>query len=92
MPVQTDRPCPCAPSSAQVAERESSRANSTTDGIDTVMTPRSEMLVAPAGMDGSACLDMMLENNVRFMPVTNQERTAFLGVLSLRDFLLPLWN
>ncbi|KAG8467650.1 hypothetical protein KFE25_006702 [Diacronema lutheri] len=77
---------------SKVSEREASRTNSTTDGLASIMTPRSEMLVAPAGMDGSRCLDVMLENNVRFMPVTNAERTKFLGVLSLRDFLLPLWK
>lgn len=56
------------------------------------MTPRAEMLLATAGTDGSACLDMMLENNVRYLPVTNKERTQLLGVLSLRDLLAPLWK
>lgn len=81
-----------APRPRQVAERESTRANSTTDGIESIMTPRAEMLLATAGTDGSACLDMMLENNVRYLPVTNKERTQLLGVLSLRDLLAPLWK
>jgi hypothetical protein len=28
----------------------------------------------------------------RFMPVTNAEGTKMLGVLSLRELLMPLWS
>jgi len=77
---------------SKIAERDGTGKNSTNEGIESIMTPAASMLRAHPGMDGAKCIDMMLDNNVRFMPVTNDEGTKMLGVLSLRDFLKPLWS
>lgn len=45
--------------------KKAGNKNSTNEQIDSIMTPRAEMLHAPKGMSGSKCLKMMVENNVR---------------------------
>jgi CBS domain-containing protein len=46
-------------------EKAGNKRNSTNEQIASIMTPRAEMLHAPAGMSGSKCLEIMVENNVR---------------------------
>jgi CBS domain-containing protein len=59
---------------SKVGERAGAQTNSTNQGIESIMSPRAEMLSAPAGMSGSKCLDIMLENNIRCAPVETRAR------------------